>query len=262
MSTLRQRWDAGEETLGVWLSAPSSVVAETAATVNFDYCCIDMQHGAIDYQAAVGMIQGILLAGGTPIARVPWNEQGIIGKMLDAGATGIIVPMINSVAEAEAVVRSCHYPPLGARSFGPIMSLTRDSAYYAKAPNSVAVIPMIETVQAVEHIDEILAVPGIDAIYVGPADLSISLGLPPANNDGEQIFTDALTTIVAACNKAGVIAGIHSTGALTPVRRRQGFRMITVTSDLLAMRTGLNSELQATRTSDPTNPATGSGVMY
>ena len=261
MSTLRQRWDAGEETLGVWLSSPSSVVAETAATVDFDFACIDMQHGANDYQAAVGMIQAILLAGGTPIARVPWNEQGIIGKMLDAGAAGVVVPMVNSVAEAEAVVRSCHYPPLGARSFGPIMALTRDSGYYATARDSVAVIPMIETVQAVENIDEILSVPGIDAIYVGPADLSISLGLPPGNNDDEPAFTEALLTIVAACNKAGVIAGIHSTGALTPLRRHQGFRMITVTSDLLAMRTRLVSELQEARAGIVGNSQPG-GDMY
>jgi 4-hydroxy-2-oxoheptanedioate aldolase len=261
MSTLRQRWAAGEETLGAWLSAPSSVVAEMVARVGFDFVCVDTQHGAIEYQTAVAMFQAILLGGGTPICRVPWNEPGIIGKMLDAGSTGVIVPMVNSVAEAEAVVRACHYPALGARSFGPVMSLARDAGYYAGARLSTAVIPMIETVQAVERIDEILSVPGIDAIYVGPADLSISLGLPPGNNDDSQLFTDALLTIVAACRRAGVVPGIHATGPLAGLRREQGFRFVTVAGDLLAMRRALAAELDQSRTIAPTTTPP-SGPLY
>jgi 4-hydroxy-2-oxoheptanedioate aldolase len=106
---------------------------------------------------------------------------------------------------------------------------------------------MIETVEAIENLDEILAVPGVDAIYVGPADLSVSLGLSPYGNDGNPTFDDALTTIVDACGRHGVVPGIHASGALTPVRREQGFRMITVTSDALALRAGYSSELAAAR---------------
>jgi 4-hydroxy-2-oxoheptanedioate aldolase len=111
----------------------------------------------------------------------------------------------------------------------------------------VATIPMIETAEAIANLDEILSVPGVDAIYVGPADLSISIGLEPGNNDGKAVFDDALATIVAACRRHGVVPGIHASGSLTPVRREQGFRMITVTSDALAIRTGYTSELAAAR---------------
>lgn len=256
---LREIWADGRSTLGAWLSAPSSAAAETAARVGFDYVCVDNQHGAIDYQATVGMVQGILLGGSRPIARVPWNEPGIIGKMLDAGVEGVVVPMVNSVEEAEAVVRACRYPPLGERSFGPVMAGMRTDGYHATANDRVAVIPMIETVHALRRIDDILGVPGIDAIYVGPADLSLSLGLPPGNNDDRAEFTDALQVIVAACDAAGVVPGIHSTGDLTPRRLEQGFRMITVTSDLLAMRTRMAAELAQGRGAQGPE---SSGAMY
>lgn len=225
-------------------------MAEAAARAGFDYVCIDTQHGAIEYSDSVAMIQAILLGGSSPIVRVPWNEQGVIGKMLDAGAHGVIVPMVNSVAEAEAVVESVRYAPDGARSYGPSVAGMRVDAYPDWSAENVATIPMIETRQAVDDIDAILAVPGIDAIYVGPADLSITLGLPPGNNDGEAAFDDALATIVAACEKAGVVAGIHANGALTPKRLAAGFEMVTVTADLLAARAGFKSELDRARSSE------------
>lgn len=215
--------------------------------MGFDYVCIDTQHGAIEYSDAVPMIQGILLGGSSPIVRVPWNEQGIIGKMLDAGAHGVIVPMVNTVAEAEAAVRSMRYGPDGARSYGPTVVKMRHENYPAWSADNVAVIPMIETRQALDNIDDILAVPGIDAIYVGPADLSITLGLPPGNNDGEPAFDDALSTILEACRRAGVVAGIHTSGDLVNRRLDAGFSMVTVTSDLLAARIGYNTELAKVR---------------
>ncbi len=224
-------------------------MAEATARMGFDYVCIDAQHGAIEYSDVVAMIQGILLGGASPVVRAPWNEQGIIGKMLDAGAHGVIVPMVNSVAEAEAVVRSVRYAPDGARSHGPTVAAMRADGYAAWSAENVAAIPMIETRQAVGDIDAILAVPGIDAIYVGPADLSITLGLPPRNNDGEPDFDDALATILAACKKAGVVAGIHANGALVPKRLAAGFRMVTVTTDLLAARIGYAAELERARSS-------------
>lgn len=251
METLRKKWSAGENTLGVWLSIPSAVSAEAAARAGFDYVCIDTQHGLIEYSDAVPMIQAILLGGSIPIVRVPWNEPGIIGKMLDAGAHGIIVPMVNSVTEAEQVVRSARYAPQGSRSYGPAAaSLRVEQPYIDWAADNVAVIPMIETVSAVENLDAILAVDGIDAIYVGPADLSISLGLAPQNNDGIAAFDDALATIAAACERAGVVAGIHASAALTPARLDRGFQMVTVTSDLVSLRAGLAADLAQVRGAD------------
>jgi 4-hydroxy-2-oxoheptanedioate aldolase len=246
MTTLQELWADGGVTFGGWLAIPSSVAAESAARVGFEYVCSDLQHGVVDYQQSVSMMQATLLGGSIPICRVPWNEPGIIGKMLDAGATGVIAPMINTRAEAEAMVRSCRYAPAGSRSFGPVVASLRDKDYYANSKD-VAVIPMIETVEAMRNLDDILSTPGIDAVYVGPADLSVSLGLPPGNNDDRTEFTDALHTIVAACRKHGVVPGMHSTGALASRRVEMGFQMITVAGDLLAMRTKMNEELAQAR---------------
>jgi len=245
--SLRERWRNGDTTLGGWLSTPSVVMAEATARAGFDYVCIDTQHGAIEYSDTVGLIQAVLLGGASPIVRVPWNEPGIIGKMLDAGAHGVIVPMVNTVEEAEAVVRACRYAPAGARSYGPSVAGLRAGDYPAWATDHVAVIPMIETRQAVESIDQILAVTGIDAIYVGPADLSLTLGLPPGNNDDDPAFTDAFTSIIDACARAGVVAGCHANGALAPKRTDAGFRMVTVATDLIAARLGFRLELERAR---------------
>lgn len=245
--TLREQWSARQATLGAFLSLPSSVSAETAARANFDYICVDNQHGVIDYQMTVVMIQAILLGGGTPVVRVPWNEPGIIGKMLDAGAEGIIVPMVNTREQAQAVVSSCRYAPVGSRSFGPVLAMPRTKNYVNVANELTTTIPMIETVEALRNLDDILSVPGVDAIYVGPADLSISLGLPPGNNDDRTEFTDALTMVVAACKRHGVVPGMHSSGVLAERRLEQGFQMLTVSSDLLSMRSAMTAELAVAR---------------
>jgi 4-hydroxy-2-oxoheptanedioate aldolase len=258
-TTLRDLWEAGATTLGSWLTMPSSVSAEVVGGAGFHYACIDMQHGAIDYQTAVSMTQAIVLGGGHPIARVPWNEPGIIGKVLDAGIEGVIVPMVNSASEAEAVVRSARYAPLGARSYGPALAAIRRPNYFAWAATGIAVIPMIETVEALNNLDGILQVPGIDAIYVGPADLSISLGLQPANNDGEVLFDDALAVIVSACTKHGIVPGIHTTTQFVAKRLEQGFRMVTVSNDMIALRMQLASDLSVAKGAVPT---TASGSMY
>lgn len=247
-TSLRQLWGRGETSLGAWLSVASPVTAEAAARSGVDYVCIDAQHGGIEYSDCAAMIQAILLGGSRPIVRVPWNEQGIIGKMLDAGAQGVIVPMVNSVEEAEAVVRSCRYAPDGARSYGPSLAAPRvDGDYVEWARENIAVIPMIETIQALESIDDILAVPGIDAIYVGPADLSLTLGLPAGNNDADASFSNALAAVLAACERAGVVAGIHANGTLAPLRIEAGFRMVTVTADLVALKNGMAQELASVR---------------
>jgi 4-hydroxy-2-oxoheptanedioate aldolase len=250
-TTLREHWNSGALTLGVWLTIPSTISAEAAARTDYDYVCLDTQHGAIDYQTSVAMAQAILLGGGHPIARVPWNEPGIIGKTLDAGIEGVIVPMVNTVAQAEAVVQASRYPPLGSRSYGPVMAGMRRADHHGWSTDGIAVIPMIETVEAMRNLDAILAVPGIDAIYVGPADLSASLGLKPQNNDGETLFDDALVMIASACKRAGIVAGIHTTAPLVARRVEQGYQMITVTSDVLAMRSQLAADLAVARGSAP-----------
>lgn len=260
MRSLRQRWADGDNVIGGWLSIPATLSAEVMARAGFDYVCVDTQHGTVEYQITVELIRAIEHAGSTPIVRVPWNEPGIIGKMLDAGAEGVIIPMVNTVEEAEAAVRACRYAPDGSRSFGPTVGRIRRDDYVEWARENVAVIPMIETKQAVENLADILQVPGIDAVYVGPADLSLTLDLPPANNDGEAAFDEAYATIIAECQKAGVMPGCHATGALVQKRFGQGMRMVTAIADQLALAAGAKADLARARGDDTTGG--GSGSLY
>ncbi|MDP3768360.1 MAG: aldolase/citrate lyase family protein, partial [Dehalococcoidia bacterium] len=210
-NTVKRAWREGKVTYGAWLSIPSAFSTEIMAHQGFAWLCIDMQHGAIDYQAALSMLQAISTTETVPFARVPWNEPGIIGKVLDAGAYGVIIPMVNSPDEAEAAVRACRYAPDGARSFGPVRA-----AYYAgldyavRANDEIACIPMIETTTALANLEEILDVPGIDAVYVGPADLSLTLGLPPRMDNDAEPFERARHAIADACRARGITAGIHA----------------------------------------------------
>jgi 4-hydroxy-2-oxoheptanedioate aldolase len=247
-NALKSLWKQGQATHGAWLSIPSSVSAEVVARAGFDYVCVDMQHGLVDYRDCVAMLQAINLGASAPVVRVPWNEPGIIGKVLDAGAMSVIVPMVNSPTEARAAVAACRYAPTGARSFGPLRAFMQEGgSYYASANAEVACIPMIETKQALENIDAILGVPGIDAVYVGPADLSITLGLPPGNNDDRPEFVAALSRIVGACSARGIVPGIHASAALAARRREMGFRMITVSADQQALGDGVRADLKLAR---------------
>ena len=247
-SALKALWKAGSVAHGAWLSIPSAISAEVVARIGFDYVCIDLQHGLAGPESAVTMLQAINLGGCAPVVRVPWNEPGIIGRMLDAGALSIIVPMVNSPAEARAAVAACRYAPAGARSFGPARAFLQEGpSYFADANAEVACIPMIETVQALENLDAILDVPGIDAVYVGPADLSVTLGLPPGNNDGDAKFVAALEKIVSGCRARGIVPGIHASAALTARRREMGFRMITVSNDQIALGDAARADLKLAR---------------
>ncbi len=246
-NTVKEKWARGEVTYGAWLSNPSSFSAEVMAHQGFDWLCIDMQHGVIDYQVALTMLQAIGTTATIPIVRVPWNEPGIIGKMLDAGAMGVIIPMVNSVEEAQAAVAACRYFPLGARSFGPTRATYyAGTDYYAGANTEIACIPMIETERAVERLDEILAVPGIDAVYVGPADLSITLGQMPGMDNGGR-FEEARIRIAERCTAHGVTPGIHANAGLAAKHAAAGYRMITISGDVPAMVAGAIADLKTVR---------------
>lgn len=248
-ASLRERWNTGATTLGAWMFFREPIVAEAAGDTGYDYVCIDMQHGLADYGDVVAMLQGLSRTPATPIVRVPWNEPAMIGRVLDAGALGVIIPMVNTAEEAAQAVAACRYAPIGKRSLGPIAAMVRHgSAYFRWANERVACLPMIETIEAVENIDEILAVPGIDAIYVGPADLSLTLGLPPLMDNADQRFQDALTTIVDACRRHGVVAGIQASAALAETRTKQGFQMITVGYDQAPVVAALRADLATSRT--------------
>ena len=257
---LKTIWADDGAALGLWISSANAAAAEQLGALSYDYINIDLQHGLIDYAEAVSLLRAMQSSSATLTCRVPWNEPGIIGKMLDAGAQGVVIPMVNTVAQAEAAVSACRYAPQGSRSFGPVRAARSLGGNYAtEANDKIACIPMIETVEALANLDDILDVPGIDAVYVGPADLSISLGLPPGHDQADASFQDALATVVGACNERGIVAGIHSVPEVSPTRLEQGFRMVTVTSDLGALGLGAKSSLDSVR--DAT-PSASKGQMY
>lgn len=225
--------NAGGAVLNGWLGIPSSFAAEVMAYTGFDSLTIDMQHGAMHYDAALPMLQAISTTNVTPLARVPWNEPGIIGKMLDAGCYGIICPMINNRTECEAFVRACKYPPIGSRSNGPTRARYYGGADYAvRANDTVLALAMIETAEALQNLDAILSTPGLDGIYVGPADLSISLrGKMPPDPQGVEV-TAALKVIVEATHRHKVIAGLHCLSAQHTIENIElGFQFVTIQSD-------------------------------
>jgi len=216
-----------------WLSIPSAFSAEVMAHQGYDSLTIDMQHGVVDYQVAVTMLQAIATTPVIPLARVPWNDPAILMKSLDAGVYGVICPMINTRAEAEALVRSCKYPPRGYRSFGPVRaSIYAGADYIDHANDDLVVMPMIETAEALKNLDEILSVPGVDAVYVGPADLSLALGCRPRLDQTDAPVVDAQLKIVAACKRHGVVAGIHNaTSAYALKMMEVGYQFVTLASD-------------------------------
>src|SRR3984893_15191973 len=189
----REAWREGRAVINSWLGIPSSFSAEVMANMGWDSLVVDMQHGMIDYQMMVTMLQGISTTNTTPLVRVPWNDPAHIQKSLDSGAYGIICPMINNRAEAEKFASSMRYAPVGSRSSGPIRaSLYGGPDYHAKANDIVVAFGMIETVEAMENLDQILSTPGLDAAYVGPSDLSISHGHAPGGDKSDEWMMAAL----------------------------------------------------------------------
>lgn len=246
---LKELWAGGHPALGGWLGIPSSTSAEMMAHAGFDWLCVDMQHGAIGYQVAVTMLQAISTTDTVPIVRVPWNEPGIIMKMLDAGAYGVIIPMVNSGAEAEAAVAACRYAPDGIRSYGPARAvLYAGPDYFSQANETVLCIPMIETREALANVDEIVGTPGVDVAFIGPSDLSVSLGLPPAYDQDAAEFVSAIASVEAACKRHGVVAGVFAGNATVAAKRiEQGFRLLEVADDGRTMVTGAAAALAQLR---------------
>lgn len=248
-NTLRAIWARGEAVVNGWLSIPASFSAEVMAHQGFDSLTVDMQHGVVDYQTAVTMLQAISTTLVVPLARVPWNDPGFVMKVLDAGAYGIICPMINTRAQAEALVRASRYPPRGYRSWGPVRaSLYAGTDYGDHANDELLVIPMIETVEALENLDEILSVPGVDAIYVGPSDLSLALGCKPRLDQTDPPVVEAQQKIVAACKRHGVVAGIHNNTAEYALKMiAEGYQFVTLASDSRFLAAKAAAEVAAVR---------------
>lgn len=245
LNRLKQIWSEGKPVVGGFLSIPHTLSAEMMAHTGLDWLCIDMQHGCIDYSDAVHMLAAISTTAVTPIVRVPWNEPSMIMKVLDAGAYGVIVPMVSNRAEAERAVAACRYPPKGIRSNGPNRAVLYGGADYQKhADNEMLCIVMIETAEGVEKMEEIISTPGVDAVYIGPTDLALALGLPPVMDNDDPKHVATVNRVLELCRKHKVIAAMHTMSAKYTQRYiDQGFQMVMLTADRIAMSNFVKAEV-------------------
>lgn len=237
---LRTIWQSGGAVVNGWLAIPSSFSAETMAHQGWDSLTIDLQHGVVDYQAMIPMLQAISTTDTVPVVRVPWLEPGSLMKALDAGAYGVICPMVNTPDDARNLVAYTHYAPRGTRSFGPVRALLYSGADYPQHANdTIVTFAMIETATALNNLDAILSVPGLDAIYIGPSDLSLALGCTPTFDDLDPKAAEAVDHILARAKAHGVVAGIHNGSTEAALRRiAKGFQFVTIGSDARLMAAG------------------------
>jgi 4-hydroxy-2-oxoheptanedioate aldolase len=244
---LRELLEGGGTAFGVWIVASGPAAVEMVAMVGFDYVGIDCQHGLLGYEDMRDIL--LMLRGfeTTPLVRVPWNDPSAIGRALDAGAEAIIVPMVNSRAEAESAVAACRYPPVGVRSFGPARGYQAFGRDPAQINREVMCFAMIETRYGLAAADEICATPGLDGIYVGPSDLGLSLGLSPTATDQPE-HIEAVDRVLVACSDHGIVPAIHAYGgANARMRADQGFKVVTVTADAAVLAAGARAELGIAR---------------
>jgi 4-hydroxy-2-oxoheptanedioate aldolase len=231
---LRQIWNEGRPVINGWCSIGSAFTAEAMAQQGWDSLTIDGQHGLIGYSEMLGMLQAISTTEVTPLVRVSWNAPGEIMKALDAGAYGIICPMISTRAECEAFVGACRYPPGGYRSFGPLRaSIYGGPDYASEANGEILTLAMIETAEGLQNVEEIVATPGLDGIYIGPSDLSLAMGGPPTQDSQDAERLAAFDRILAACRAAGRRVGVHTNSvAYSRQMIGRGFDLVTVGSDM------------------------------
>jgi 4-hydroxy-2-oxoheptanedioate aldolase len=258
---LRTLWKNGGVAVNGWLGIPSSASAEGMARCGWDSLVVDLQHGLVDYTDAVPMLQAISQTETTPMARVPWNMPDIIMKLLDAGAYGIVCPMINTVAECEEFIQNCRYAPRGRRSFGPIRAAQYAGPDYWKFANeTVLTIAMIETQQALDNLDAILKVDSLDAIYVGPSDLGLSLGHQPMADPTAPKVMDAIKFIINTAKKHKIPAGIHCG---QPAWAREmiglGYQLVTLGNDNSLLQAAARNAIASTREGVP-KPAEKAGL--
>jgi 4-hydroxy-2-oxoheptanedioate aldolase len=235
---LKARLAAGKACVNGWLAIPSGFSAEVMAQCGWDSVTVDMQHGVQDYLSMVQCFQAMTAHPVTPLVRVPWNEPGIIGKVLDGGAWGVVCPMVNNRAEAQALASYSQYPPAGKRSNGPIRAaMYGEASNYQKIANDeVLVMPMIETQEGIDNIDEILSVPGI------------SLGLIPTLDREEPLILGIYEKLLASCKRHGKFAGIHNaTPAYAARMIGMGFRFVTIANDSGLMARAAREAVTATR---------------
>jgi 4-hydroxy-2-oxoheptanedioate aldolase len=237
---VKEIWAGGGAVVSGWLHVPSAYSAEVMAHAGWDSLVIDVQHGAMDFEDALVMMQAISTTQTVPLARVPWNDPGLIMKLLDAGCYGIICPMTNNREEVERFVGACRYPPAGYRSYGPFRaSLYGGPDYPEHADEAVVTMAMIETAEALSNLDDIMSVPGLDAVLVGPADLGLSLGLGAEVDRDEPEIVEAIDRVIESARRHGVAPAIF-TGSPAYARQMigKGFQFVSVATDARILASG------------------------
>jgi len=233
---------------GAWCAFTDTFITEIIALQGFDYVCIDQQHGFNSNSDLVGQLQAVTAGGSVPFVRVQRNDPGQIGKVLDAGAKGVIIPLVNNADEARSAVEACRYPPRGQRSFGPARARFSFGTSDPEELDRVLCIAMVETSEALEQVESIAAVAGLDGIYIGPSDLSLALGFSPAEGPNTAEFKTAIARIVNACRTQGIAVGIHCADGETASRyAKAGFDIVTVLSDWNTFTAGVRAELRIAR---------------
>ncbi|HEY9076062.1 MAG TPA: aldolase/citrate lyase family protein [Anaerolineaceae bacterium] len=242
-------WRQDKTVINAWATLPSAFSAEVMARAGYDSVTLDIQHGLADYSTALAAVQAINATPAVPLARVPWNDPAVIMRLLDLGVQGIICPMINNRAQAEAFAGACRYAPAGYRSIGPLRAqLVYGEDYVPSGDDFVITFAMIETSEALQNVEAIASTPGLDALYIGPVDLSKSLGLPDLYDLRQPGMQAACQKVIAAARKFGRIAGIHaSTPANAIMLSKMGFRFVTPVNDTHLLRSAAIQALDQTR---------------
>ena len=247
---IKKRWKKGEVTYGAWIGLADPHVAEIMAGAGFDFLLLDAEHGTLTPTTLPTTLMAFTGSPTVPIVRAPWNDAVFIKQVLDAGVDGVISPMIGSVEECRAFVRACKYPPEGTRGFGPwrASDFGRDGGAYADSANeSVIVMPQLEDVEAAKNADDILAVPGVDAVLIGPSDLSGSAGA--LRQFDHPAVTEGVDQIIAAAAKRGIPAcvGIAWAPDVAAEFARKGATMILTTEDTDLLAIGATEALVAAK---------------
>lgn len=262
-NTVKQRLKQGESIINGWLGIPSPLSAEVVGLAGFDAVTVDMQHGMIGFDAALPMLQALSATPAIPLVRVPANQGPLIMSVLDAGAYGVICPMISTQAQAQAFVSACRYPPKGERSFGPSRAfLYGGSDYYQHADETILTLAMIETQEGLDNVDDILAVDALDGVFIGPNDLSLALGQTPSSEPDAEIVVKAIAHILARTQAHGKIPGIFcSSGQAAAMRLAQGFQFVVPGNEMTHLKQAASQAVEQAKQKNakPTDPASGAG---
>ena len=240
---VRERWAAGEVALNAWLSLEGATSASVVSAAGFDAATVDLQHGAASLESLATLVAAIESSGAVPFARVAYKDPAILMRVLDLGVRGVICPMVDSADEARAFVRACRYPPEGARSYGPIRSAFGTGREHTEAANrALLLFAQIETDAGLSGVEEVCATPGLDGVYVGPADLSLSLGLETFADLADARMLRSLDRIVAAAAAGGIVPGIHAPSEAGAVEMAgRGFRFVGCAGDADLLRAAASS---------------------